>query len=320
MDDCADLEKILIAHQKTLTVIEEQAAIYTNSTIPVHLKIQRDEKRAEVDQIKAQLKEAQLAKKENQQSSPSEITRQSPMRSRVPDSHYIERDEAKRLLERFALALKESQGQPLLFNICGTGGVGKTTLLGRLKEAHTGEVDFLEICFAKTAGIETPLKLMRKVHQQAVERFGCETIADSFAQKQHQFETTLFELSQRSIDGTTTSIEEAKKITSWFERLIWLSPIGLTSTSSKPTSFHVSGSGFSALAAIGEDAESWQESIQQRVRNHPATKDQPELQALMLEPVPKLTQAFAESLMQIAHSTGRSLVLSSQTKLITQNN
>ena len=237
------------------------------------------------------------------------MNRQSPMRSRVPDSHYIEREEAKRLLERFALALKESEGQPLLFNICGTGGVGKTTLLGRLKDAHAGKVDFLEICFTKTPDIETPLKLMRKVHEQAVERFGGETIADSFKQKEQQFESTLYKLSDESIDGETTSSEEAKKITSWFQRFIWLRPRGLTSTSSKATSFNVSEVGFSALAAIGEDADSLQESIEQRVRNHPATKDQPELQALMLQPVSKLTQAFAETLMQFAQSRGRSLVL-----------
>jgi len=309
MDDCADQEEILIAHQKALLLIEKQAAGYSNLTIPVHLKMELDDKREEVARREAKLKEAQLANKETQQSAQSEMSRQSPMRSRVPDSHYIERDEAKRLLERFALALNESQGQPLLFNICGTGGVGKTTLLGRLKEAHTGKVDFLEICFAKTAGIETPLKLMRKVHQQAVERFGGETIADSFKQKEQQFESTLYKLSDHSIDGETTSSEEAKKIRSWFQRFIWLGPIGLTSTSSKPTSFNVSGVGFSALAGIGEDADSLQESIEQRVRNHPATKDQPELQALMLEPVSKLTQAFADSLMQIAQSRGRSLVL-----------
>jgi len=237
------------------------------------------------------------------------MNRQSRMRSPVPDSHYIERNEAKTLLERFALALNESEGQPLLFNIWGTGGVGKTTLLGRLKDAHAGKVDFLEICFAKTPDIETPLKLMRKVHEQAVERFGGETIADSFKQKEEQFKSTLYKLSEESIDGKTTSSEEAKKITSWFQRFIWLRPIGLTSTSSKPTSFNVPEGGFSALAAIGEDADSLQESIEQRVRNHPATKDQPELQALMLQPVSKLTQAFAESLMQIAQSRGRSLVL-----------
>ena len=80
MDDCADREEILIAHQKALKLIEVQAASYTISTIPVPLKIQLDEKLEEVALIKAQLIEAQLAKKENQQSSPSEITRQSPMR------------------------------------------------------------------------------------------------------------------------------------------------------------------------------------------------------------------------------------------------
>ena len=125
MDDCADLEKILIAHQKALTLMEVQVASYASSTIPVHLKIQLDEKREEVAGAKARLEAVQLAKKETQQSAQSEMNRQSPMRSRVSDRHYIERDEAKRLLERFALALKESEGQPLLFNICGTGGVGK---------------------------------------------------------------------------------------------------------------------------------------------------------------------------------------------------
>jgi hypothetical protein len=294
MDDCADLEKILIAHQKALTLMEVQAAIYVTSTIPVHLKIQLDEKREEVAGAKARLEAAQLAKKETQQSAQSEMNRQSPMRSRVPDSHYIERDEAKRLLERFALALNEYDRQPLLFNIGGTGGVGKTTLLGRLKDAHAGKVDFLEICFAITADIETPLKLMRKVHEQAVERFGGETIAHSFTQKDEQFESTLYKLSHESIDGETTSSEEAKKITSWFQRFIWLRPKGLTSTSSKPTSFNVSGLGFSALAASPEDADSLQESIDQRVRNHSATKDQPELQALMLQPVSKLTHALSQ--------------------------
>ena len=309
MDDCAALEQTLAIAQTVLADLEKKAAGYTSLTLPSHLNIELKDKRQEVDNLKARLEAAQLAKKETQQSAQSEMNRQSPMRSRVPDKHYIEREEAKRLLERFALALNEYDGQPLLFNICGTGGVGKTTLLGRLKDAHAGKVDFLEICFTKTADIETPLKLMRKVHEQAVERFGGETIADSFKQKEQQFESTLYKLSHQSIDGETTSSEEAKKIRSWFQRFIWLRPRGLTSTSSKATSFNVSGVGFSALAAMGEDADSLQESIEQRVRNHPATKDQPELQALMLQPVSKLTQAFAESLMQIAQSRGRSLVL-----------
>ena len=140
MDDCADLEKILAVAQKTLTEMEVQAAIYTESTIPAHLKIQRNEKREEVEALKARLKAAQLEKENVQQSAQVGMNRQSPMRSRVPDEHYIEQDAAKRLLDLFERVLQQPEGQPLLFNICGIGGVGKTTLLGRLRETHTGNV------------------------------------------------------------------------------------------------------------------------------------------------------------------------------------
>ncbi|NES00302.1 MAG: tetratricopeptide repeat protein, partial [Symploca sp. SIO1B1] len=46
-----------------------------------------------------------------------------------------------------------------------------------------------------------------------------------------------------------------------------------------------------------------------RVRHHPATKDKPQLQALMLEPVAQLTQAFAQGLVQFAQSREQPLVL-----------
>jgi tetratricopeptide (TPR) repeat protein len=257
--------------------------------------------RAVVEQIQQE--------KEVKQASQVQESRLSPMRTRVLDEHYVERDTAKKLLDRFAAALQQPLGQPLLFNIYGIGGVGKTTLLKRLQEAQADKVDCLEVCFAKTPGIETPLKLMRKLHQQAREFFGVDTSADAFAQKEQLFEHTLFELSKCSVDGEATSSEEQKKITSWFERFIWLGPTNFTSISRKQKSSETLGSGFSALTMIGDDTEDLNEWIQQWVRNHPATKDKPGLQALMLEPVSKLTQAFAESLMQIAQNRERSIVL-----------
>ena len=310
MDDCATLEKILAKAKRVLADLEMKKSGYSSLKIPSDLTIELEDKHQEVASLQARLDAAKLLKQESQRVAESdEVNRQSPMRLRVPNEHYIERDVAKRLLTDFAAALNQPQGQPLLFNICGIGGVGKTTLLGRLRDAHVGKVDFLDICFAKTADIEKPLKLMRKLHQQAMKLLGSSTIADAFTQQDRQFEETLFELSERSINGEANSSEDKRKIVSWFERLIWLDPIGLTSISSKPKSFDVSGVGFSALTVIGEDAEGLQEWIQQRVRNHPATKDQPELQFLMLEPVPRLTQAFADSLIQISQSRGRSLVL-----------
>ncbi|NEQ68882.1 MAG: tetratricopeptide repeat protein [Symploca sp. SIO2D2] len=305
MDDCAGIAKILAIAKKALLKLETKKAGYTSLSIPTDLEIELEDKKKEVEDLEKRLKEAQ-ARQKVQQPAANGTNRPSRMRSLVPDEYYIERDEAERLLKRFATALKEPQKQPLLFNIYGIGGVGKTTLLGRLQQAHMGEVDFLEVCFAKTSNIETPLTLMGKLHQQARQLVSEQTIADAFTQQHKQFEQALSQLSQ-SVDGKTTNSEDTRKITSWFERFVWLSPTGFTA--SKPKSLESSGSGFSAFSAIANDTESLQEWIQQQVRHHPATKDQPELQALMLDPVPKLTQAFAESLRQIAQSTGRVLVL-----------
>lgn len=309
MDDCAALEETLEMAERVLADLERKKAGFTSLTIPSTLSIELKDKQEEVDKLKARLSAVQLVKKETQQLALSETSQQSLMRARVSDKYYIKRDDAERLLQSFAAALGDHERQPLLFNICGIGGVGKTTLLGRLKDAHVNEVDFLEICFAKTREIETPLKLMRKLHQQGIELLGGREISDTFTEQDRQFEATLFELSQYSINGSANSREDAKKITSWFERSIWLGVIGLTATASKPISFDISGAGFSALTSVGEDTEGWQEWIQQRVRNHPVTKDRPDLQSLMLEPVAKLTQAFANSMMQIAQSRGRSIVL-----------
>jgi tetratricopeptide (TPR) repeat protein len=309
MDNFADQEQIIAAHQKTLTMLEVQAAVYTSSTIPVNKKIELEEKRAEVQQLKAQLEEARSAQQVIQPSTKIEFYSTSLMRSRVSDEHYIERDEAKKLLERFALALKEQNEQPLIFNICGIGGVGKTTLLGRLKDAHVDNVDFLEICFAKTNDIENPLKLMKRLHQQAINLLNGKSSSDAFTEKHQQFEAALFELSQKSIHGEQNSKEDETKITSWFERFVWLGAIGLKTTTSKQISLGISGAGSSTLIAMGGDPEGLQEWIHQLVRNHPVTKDRPDLQSLMLEPVSKLTQAFANSLIQTTQSRGNALVL-----------
>ncbi|NET59355.1 MAG: tetratricopeptide repeat protein [Symploca sp. SIO2E6] len=255
------------------------------------------------------LSELDITTKNTPQLANKEISRPSRMRSPVPDEYYIKRDEAERLLTRLAISLKEPDKQPLLFNIYGIGGVGKTTLLGRLQQAHAGEVDFLGVCFTKTPDIETPLKLMRHLHRQAQQLVSVATIPDAFAQQVQQFETALFQLSRQSVDGEATTPEEARKITSWFERFVWLNPTGFTTTSSKSKSWESSGSGFSAFSAIANDTEGLQEWIQQQVRHHRATKDKPQLQALMLEPVARLTQAFAESLVQIAESRAKPLVL-----------
>ncbi|NEP57084.1 MAG: tetratricopeptide repeat protein [Symploca sp. SIO2G7] len=247
--------------------------------------------------------------KKTQPAAPKGKNRQSRMRSPVPDEYYIETDEAKRLLQRFAAALKEPLKYPLLFNIYGIGGVGKTTLLARLQQAHAGKVDFLRVCFATTPDINTPLKLMGKLHQQAQKLMGIQQLPDAFTQQERQFTKVLSQLTQKSVADEAISSEEAIKINNWFQRFVWLSPTGFTPTSGKGKSSDSLGAGFAALAESTHETEGLQKWIQQLVREHPATKDKPQLQALMLQPVARLTQAFAQSLLQIAQSRAQSLVL-----------
>lgn len=127
MDDCAALEETLNMAKTVLADLEKKAASYTFSSLPSTLKIDLEQKRKEVEDLETRLKTAQLAKKQNLQIDLTESDRPSLMRSPVSDEQYIERTQAKRLLESFANALKEPEKQPLLFNIYGIGGVAKTT-------------------------------------------------------------------------------------------------------------------------------------------------------------------------------------------------
>ena len=254
-----------------------------------------------------------------QQKQQEEMSRPSPMRSKVADEHYIEREEEKKFLERFSKAIQEPAQNPLLFNIHGIGGVGKTTLMGRLQQAYAGNVDFFEVCFAKTAEIETPLKLMRNIHNQAIvlfanvvnrdEHINLNISNDIFVEQEKLFTRTALALSQKSLGGERNTIEEERKITDWFERLIWLNFAGANPVSSKLKSSDTSGFGFSGISTLGEGAEGLPEWMNQKVRNHPETKDNKSLQDLMLNPVLKLTQAFADSLIRIGDRNRRSIVV-----------
>jgi len=59
MSDRAELEQMLTMAQMVLTVLETQAAGFTNLTIPAHLQVQLDGKRQEVDSLKARLAQLQ---------------------------------------------------------------------------------------------------------------------------------------------------------------------------------------------------------------------------------------------------------------------
>ena len=80
-------------------------------------------------------------------------------------AYYISRKQAQDFLAKFAQALVSPESTPLLFQVYGFGGVGKTTLLKQVKQTHELQADFTEVSFGRTPGIETPLKLMEKLYE-----------------------------------------------------------------------------------------------------------------------------------------------------------
>ena len=107
MADFAALEQRLTTAQKVLNVLEEQAAGFTSLTIPAHLKVELEEKRQEVANLREQLAKSRPADQ-------NEISRNAPMRSQVPDEYYIERDEAKRLLGPLCKRTPQAWGRALI--------------------------------------------------------------------------------------------------------------------------------------------------------------------------------------------------------------
>jgi hypothetical protein len=62
---------------------------------------------------------------------------------------YISRKPAQDFRARFAKALEQPESQPLLFNVYGFGGVGKTTLTKKLK-LLSGQPRDCKVAIART--------------------------------------------------------------------------------------------------------------------------------------------------------------------------
>ena len=108
MDDCAGLEKALAIAKRVFSSLEAKKAGHEYLSIPPELEINLEEKQKEVADLEERLAKAQLVALRKEQKAPQiSDNQESPVRSRVADEHYIERKEAKRLLGKFADAIKK---------------------------------------------------------------------------------------------------------------------------------------------------------------------------------------------------------------------
>ncbi|MEH2260926.1 tetratricopeptide repeat protein [Nostoc sp.] len=237
----------------------------------------------------------------------------------TPIPYYISRKQAQDFLAKFTKALEFPESNPLLSQVYGFGGVGKTTLIKKLKETHELQVDFVEVSFGLTAGIETPLKLMEKLYELLPKPTGLWRRdllpkTDPFTSLYEQYQETVYKLKTEPVQGKSVDAQQQNTVKDWFE----LGTATLLATGASYLGDHGTALslGLDATVKAGgmlSDASQalkpTKERIQELLQQHPATKNDKELQELVLEPIPKLTHAFAQGLIQKTQKHKRSIVL-----------
>ncbi|AFZ24456.1 TPR repeat-containing protein [Cylindrospermum stagnale PCC 7417] len=215
--------------------------------------------------------------------------------------YYISRKPAEEFLTTFAKALKEPESHPLLFHVYGIGGIGKSTLLDTLEETHSHQAHIVKFDFTgKTLSNETPLKVMNKLYEQIPQPGILKQDlfkSDPFIRLCEQYQGTLEELTTTPIEGKKTVEKDQRDLVKdlgsaavYGLGAFFLAPVEPVSAISL---------GVSAIAETTKGTVSGVGAIKDNLLlKHPATKQNKKLQELMLEPIPELTKAFVEGLIQ----------------------
>lgn len=229
---------------------------------------------------------------------------------------HIVRKQEKQLLADIKKAFGEPEKSPLMFYVWGIGGVGKSTLVEKIQEKlavqYDDEIIFTKLSFG--AIDETPLRVMEQLNgslpKQGFLPFGKKS--DPFTEAYKSYKQTLHELETIPTEGeaavTAGQIELVRKLG---KLVVTTGILGSQIASANPFSLQMA-SGTKAIADKGVDAVvdgsvtalSLKDDLLLR---HQKTKKDQVLQELMLEPLPKLTEAFIDGL--ISRSKKKNIVL-----------
>ena len=207
---------------------------------------------------------------------------------------YISRQSAKKFIDKFGIALKQPEANFLVFYAYGIGGVGKSTLLKKLWETYAEEATFARAFFGSTSKIDSPLALMEHLYKQLPSNgWG----GDAFTELCQNYRETLNKLETESADGKGSASSEQVSLV---KKLVGGAVKMLASLQLSEKVAEQFGKAAEGVVDVASLALSEKDCLEQLVKQHLATRNKRELQELMLDPLPKLTQAFAEGVIQKA--------------------
>ncbi|MEG3954346.1 caspase family protein [Microcoleus sp. herbarium2] len=207
---------------------------------------------------------------------------------------FVPRHSTKRFLDDFDKAIEQPNSAPLMFYAHGIGGIGKSTLLHELKSLHHGKVRFLEADF-NNRRLSKPIELMKHLHQQLSIH---QPEADLFTLRYQQYEETLGRLETEAAEETQIVSAEQRSLVREYMGVARSSIVTEDESTFNPLSTR--------------------ERFEKLLRQHPATQgstqEKMSLRDLMLDPQLKLTQAFAETLIQLSQEMPIVLLLDTYEK------
>ncbi|MCY7332124.1 MAG: tetratricopeptide repeat protein, partial [Pseudanabaena sp. CAN_BIN31] len=238
--------------------------------------------------------------------------------------YHIARPEEKTLVDRMTKAIAQPEASPMMFYVWGIGGVGKSTILIRtqekLEEQYKNKVHFVKISFG--AITETPLDVMVKLHESLPTQKGL-LATDPFAKKHKTYKETLHALQFEPIEEGGTVSKEQVDLVKQVSKLI-LNAGALAGSSAMTMGINTPLSAFassmtsaavSSLVDTTVDGTNAVLSLRDNLlAKHKATQ-KADIQELMLEPLPKLTQAFVETLVNHARQVPVVLILDTYEKV-----
>lgn len=244
---------------------------------------------------------------------------------------HLPHKQEQKLINEVAEAIAKPDHSPVMFNIWGIGGVGKSTLLRKFQEGLgerlQGKIHIASITFDDNYA--TPLDVMVTLHKDLPEIpfLKRDVLAkDAFSERYKTYKETLANLNNSPVKGKPKVDSEQIGIVKQLTKLlanagIWAGKTAASGGVSNPMTEFAASVTTTAVGSVLDltiDGAASALSLKDRLMDelllkHEATKDA-EVRELMLNPLPKLTQAFVESLVNYAHKTPVVLVLDAYDK------
>ncbi len=202
---------------------------------------------------------------------------------------YIERPVAAEFLEQLRIALRSPNLSPLVLHVWGVGGVGKSTLSGRAVESNP-QAASAYVEFGRTEGATDPIGVMKALHRELQPRFSGQ---DAFSKRYNEYFDTIHQLKTESEDGKGAA--SAEQIATVKKGVVWAAK-GIGGLALPELGAETIGMVAGAAVETAKLIASEKDRLVDLVQRHWATKGKRELQELILAPVPRLTDAFVESL------------------------